>query len=329
MVMGRLWAGAARSLGVASGALLAASISASAFAEDLIGQPTPGAIDLQPAVTQIKRDAIYFHNVVLLPIITAICLLVLGLLIYVVIRFNKKTNPTPARFSHNTVVEIIWTVVPVIILMLISVWSFRLLYAYHDMPRPDLTVKVTGNQWYWTYEYPDNGGYAFDSHMLPEDQAKAKSLPFRLAVDNPLVVPVNKTVRVLVTGADVIHAFAMPAFGSKIDAIPGRVNETWFKAERPGVYYGQCSELCGVDHAFMPIQINVLPQAEYDAWIAANAPAPESAAPAVPAAGETATAAPAADAAAPAAPAAAAPGAPAAPAAIPTQGAPAAAAPRT
>jgi len=275
---------------------------------ELLGQPTPGAIDLQQAAAPLKHEVIWFHTWILMPIITAITLLVLGLIIWICIRYNAKSNPVPAKFSHNTTVEIIWTVVPVLILMVIAIFSFRLLYAYHDMPKPDLTVKATGNQWYWSYEYPDNGGYTFDSHMLPEDQAKAQGVPYRLAADKPLVVPVGKVVRVLVTGADVIHAFALPAFGNKIDAIPGRVNETWFKAEKTGVYYGQCSELCGVDHAFMPIQINVMDQAAYDAWIAAKAPKP------------AAPAAPVAASAAPAAPAAGAPATPA-PGAAPTQGA--------
>ena len=317
--------GVRKALVIGSASIFVAAASAPAWAEDLLGQPTPGAINLQPAATQLKHDAIFFHNVILLPIITAITLLVLGLLVFIIVRFNAKSNPIPARWSHNTLIEIIWTVLPVVILMVISIWSFRLLYAYHDMPKPDLTVKVTGSQWYWSYEYPDANGLAFDSHMLPEAEAKAKNVPYRLAADNPLVVPVGKVVRVLVTGADVIHAFAMPAFGNKIDAIPGRVNETWFKAEKTGIYYGQCSELCGVDHAFMPIQINVMDQAGYDAWLASKAPAPApapaaAAAAAPPAAAETATAAPAA--VAPAAPAAA-------PAAVPTEGAAPAAAPRT
>jgi cytochrome c oxidase subunit 2 len=292
----------------------ALALAAPVWADDLLGQPTAGAIDLQPAASSLKHDAIFFHNAILLPIITAICVLVLGLLIYIVVRFNKKANPTPARWAHNTPIEIIWTVLPVVILMIISIWSFRLLYAYHDMPKPDLTVKVTGNQWYWSYEYPDANDLAFDSHMLSEADAKAKGVPYRLAADNPLVVPVGKVVRVLVTGADVIHAFALPAFGNKIDAIPGRVNETWFRAEKVGTYYGQCSELCGVDHAFMPIQINVLDQAGYDAWLASKAPPP----PAPAAAPATATPAAATTAAAPAA-------APAATAATPAGAAPTAA----
>ena len=315
--------------GVAATAL-AAFVAAPAWAQDMLGQPTPGAIDLQPAASPLKHEAIFFHNVVLMPIITIITLLVLGLLIWIAIRYNKRANPVPAKWSHNTVIEVIWTVVPVLILVGISLFSFRLLFAYHDMPEPDLTVKVTGNQWNWAYEYPDQGVAEYISNMLPEDKAPAHL--YRLAADEPMVVPVGKTVRLLITASDVIHAVALPAFGLKTDAVPGRVNETWFNAEKTGVYYGQCSELCGVDHAFMPLQINVVTEAEFAAWVAskggsmtkkadeaaaAAAAAATAAAPAAvvddAAASAAAAAAPAPTAAAPAAPAAAA--APVAPAA--------------
>jgi len=251
-------------------ALLAAFVATSARADQLLGQPTPGGYDLQPAGDALKRQVIFFHNDILMPIIVGISLFVLGLLVYVVIRFNKRANPTPAQFTHNTTIEVAWTAAPVLILMFIAIFSFRLLYAYHDMPKPDLTVKVTGNQWYWSYAYPDQGGFNFDSNMLPEDKAKAANVPYRLAVDNPMVVPVGKVVRVLVTGADVIHDFANPAFGLKTDAVPGKVNETWFKAEKPGIYYGQCSELCGVNHAFMPIEIDVVAPDKFNAWVSAH-----------------------------------------------------------
>ncbi len=251
-------------------ALLAAFVATSARADQLLGQPTPGGYDLQPAGDALKRQVIFFHNDILMPIIVGISLFVLGLLIYVVIRFNKHANPTPAQFTHNTTIEVAWTAAPVLILMFIAIFSFRLLYAYHDMPKPDLTVKVTGNQWYWSYAYPDQGGFNFDSNMLPEDKAKAANVPYRLAVDNPMVVPVGKVVRVLVTGADVIHDFANPAFGLKTDAVPGKVNETWFKAEKAGIYYGQCSELCGVNHAFMPIEIDVVAPDKFNAWVGAH-----------------------------------------------------------
>ena len=256
--------------GVMASASLAVFFASPAWARPLMGQPTPGGVGLQPAASPLKHEAHWFHNVLLMPIITGICVLVLGLLIWIVVRYNAKANPTPAKWSHNTLVEIIWTVVPVMILVGISLFSFRLLFAYHDMPTPDLTVKATGNQWNWAYEYPDQGIAEYISNMLPEDEARAQNVPYRLAADEPIVVPVGKTVRVLVTASDVIHAFALPAFGLKTDAVPGRVNETWFRAERTGVFYGQCSELCGVDHAFMPIQINVVTEAEFAAWVASK-----------------------------------------------------------
>jgi cytochrome c oxidase subunit 2 len=260
--------------GIASGAL-AAFAGVAAKAEELVGQPTNGAIDLQPGVTPLRHDAIFFHNAILLPIITFISLFVLVLLLIVMVRFNKRANPTPATWSHNTKIEIVWTLVPVLILVVISVFSFRLLFEYHDMPKPYMTIKATGYQWYWGYEYPDKKIPEFVSNILPEDKAKAKGVPYKLAATEPLVVPVNQVVRVLVTGADVIHAFAVPSFGIITDAVPGRVNETWFKVEKTGTYYGQCRELCGVDHAFMPIEVKVVTQPEFDAWVASKtAPKP-------------------------------------------------------
>jgi cytochrome c oxidase subunit 2 len=243
----------------------AVATAAPAWAQELVGQPTPGGIGLQPAASPLKVEAHIFHDAVLMPIITVICLFVLGLLIWVAFRYNAKRNPTPARWSHNTMIEVIWTVVPVVILMVIAVFSFRLLFNYHDMPEPDLTVKVTGNQWNWGYEYPDQGVSEYISNMLPEEETTSQL--YRLAADEPMVVPVGQTVRLLITASDVIHAVALPAFGLKVDAVPGRVNETWFRADRTGIFYGQCSELCGVDHAFMPIQINVVTQAEFEAWV--------------------------------------------------------------
>jgi cytochrome c oxidase subunit 2 len=287
---------------LASGAALAAATlmtAGRALAADLLGQPTPGAIDFQPAASPLKHQVIFFHDMILLPIITAIVLLVLGLLLWCIVRYNRRANPTPAKWSHNTLVEVIWTSGPVLILMVIAVFSFKLLFAYHDMPKPDLTVKATGYQWYWGYSYPDQKIDEFTSTKMEEADAKAKGLPYRLAANNPMVVPVGKVVRVQVTGADVIHAWANPAFGTKIDAIPGRINQTWFKAEKVGVYYGQCSELCGIDHAFMPTEVDVVSQEDFDKWVAskaAPAPAPAPAA-AAPAPGATPAPAPAAPAA--------------------------------
>src|SRR5262249_17913677 len=204
-------------------------------------------------------------NDCLLWVITAIALVVLTLLIIVVVKFNARSNPVPSRTTHNTFIEVIWTVVPVLILVTIAVPSFRLLFFQLNAPKADVTVKATGKQWFWSYSYPDSK-FEFDSLMVPEKDLKPDQ-PRLLAVDNEMVVPVNKVVHVLTTGADVIHSFAVPSFGIKIDAIPVRINETWFKAEREGVYYGQCSELCGKDHAFMPITVRVVNDKDYTAWL--------------------------------------------------------------
>ena len=301
--------------GIAGGAL-AAFVATQVAAADLVGQPTDGAINFQPGVTPLRNDAIFFHNYILLPIITVISLFVLLLLGICVVRFNKRANPVPAKWSHNTPIEVVWTLVPVLILVFIAVFSFRLLFEYHDMPKPYMTIKATGYQWYWGYEYPDKKIPEFVSNILPEDKAKAKGVPYRLAATEPLVVPVNQVVRVLVTGADVIHAFAVPSFGIITDAVPGRVNETWFKVDRTGTFYGQCRELCGIDHAFMPIEVKVVTQPEFDAWVASKAkgtPAPTPTTNEATANAASAAAKPAA-AAAPAAPAAATPASAAAPA---------------
>jgi cytochrome c oxidase subunit 2 len=227
----------------------------------------PEQIDLMPAATQHMQDIHDFHNL-LLVIITLITVFVLGLLIWVMVRYNARVNPKPANWSHNTLIEIVWTIVPIVILGLIVVPSFRLLYAGEVIPaNVDLTVKAIGHQWYWSYEYPDHGGFTFDALMLNDEDAKKAGEPRLLGVDNRVVVPVGKTVRVIVTSADVIHSWTIPAFGSKIDAVPGKLNETWFRAEREGVFYGQCSELCGSRHAFMPIAVEVVSQEKFDQWI--------------------------------------------------------------
>ena len=279
--------------------VMTAMATGMAHADELIGQPTPGGMGLQPAASPLKHQVHFFHDVILLPITVAISLLVLGLLLWIVVRYNAKSNPVPAKWSHNTLIEVIWTLLPVVILMVISIFSFRLLFDYHNMPKPYMTVKAVGYQWNWGYEYPDQKIPEFISAMLPEDEVAKRGLPhslFRLAATEPMVVPVGKVIRVQVTGADVIHAFALPAFGLKTDAVPGRLNETWFKAEKIQTYYGQCSELCGVDHAFMPIEIKVVSQADFDAWVASKAPAaaPVAAPAAGPAPAPTSTAAPAA-----------------------------------
>ncbi|MGB8398524.1 cytochrome c oxidase subunit II, partial [Bradyrhizobium sp.] len=239
-----------------AGMALAAGGTASAE----IGQPAPWEYTLQQAASPVMENIIWFHNV-LLWIITLITLFVLALLVIVVVKFNAKANPVPSRTTHNSLVEVAWTLIPVLILVAIAVPSFRLLFLQLDTPKADLTVKATGKQWYWSYAYPDHGKFEFDSLMSQDKQ------PRLLGVDNEMVVPVNKVVRVQTTGADVIHAFAVPAFGIKIDAIPGRLNETWFKATRTGMFYGQCSELCGKDHAFMPIAVRVVSDQEFASWV--------------------------------------------------------------
>ncbi|THD58821.1 cytochrome c oxidase subunit II [Phenylobacterium sp.] len=284
--------------GIATGALTA-FWGAAAMADELIGQPTDKAIGMVAGVTPLKKDAIFFHNMILLPIITLITVFVAVLLLICIFRFNKKANPVPAKWSHNTPLEIVWTLVPVLILVVIAVFSFRLLFEYHDMPKPYMTVKATGYQWYWGYEYPDQKIPEFVSNILPEDKAKAAGVPYKLATTAPLVVPVNQTVQILTTGADVIHAWAVPSFGVIMDAVPGRVNSTWFKVDRIGTYYGSCRELCGVDHAFMPIEVKVVSQADFDAWVAAKKPAAPAATPTANAAAAGAPNTPAAAAPAP------------------------------
>ena len=230
-----------------------------------LGQPSPWQVGLQQSASPVMDNIIWFHDF-LLYIITGIAGFVLILLVVVMVRFNARTNPSPSRTTHNTLIEIAWTLIPIVILMFIAVPSFKLLFLQLNVPAADLTVKATGKQWYWSYSYPDNGQFEFDSLMLKEGERK-EGQPRLLAVDNEMVVPVNKTVRVITTGSDVIHSFAVPSFGIKIDAIPGRINETWFTATREGVYYGQCSELCGKDHAFMPIAVHVVSEQAFSAWV--------------------------------------------------------------
>jgi len=242
-------------LAVAGMALVAGG---TAFAE--LGQPAPWEYTLQESATPVMDYITWFHNW-LFGTITVITLFVLALLVLVVVKFNAKANPVPSRTTHNTLIEVAWTLLPVLILVGIAVPSFRLLFQELDIPKADLTIKATGKQWYWSYAYPDNGKFEFDSLMSQEKK------PRLLGVDNEMVVPVNKVIRVQTTGADVIHAFAVPAFGIKIDAIPGRLNETWFKATKTGMFYGQCSELCGKDHAFMPIAVRVVSDQEFASWV--------------------------------------------------------------
>jgi cytochrome c oxidase subunit II len=247
-----------RFLGLAFGA--AALAAGGTVSAEELGQPHAWGFDLQTGVTPVMESIAKMHNG-LLVVITLITLFVTGLLVVAMVRFNARSNPVPSKTTHNTMIEVAWTIIPVLILVGIAVPSFRLLFLQLDLPKADLTVKATGKQWYWSYTYPDNGKFEFDSLIAHDKQ------PRMLAVDNELVVPVNKVVRVQVIGADVIHSFGVPAFGMKVDAIPGRLNETWFKATKTGVFYGQCSELCGRDHAFMPIAVRVVSEQDFAAWV--------------------------------------------------------------
>ncbi len=271
--------------------------------------PTPGIgvpdgrLGLQDQVTQLGQQAADFHDYWLLTLCVVMSIVVLALLLWVLVRYNRRANPTPSRNSHNTLLEVVWTLAPVAILVAIAVPSITLISKQYSPPPADLTVKVIGHQWYWSYQYPDNGGFEIVSNMLKEagDPSLAPGARTRtdadgpplLAVDERLVIPAGKVVKFIVTSEDVIHSFAVPAFWTKMDATPGRLNETWVKVDRPGVYFGQCSELCGARHGYMPIAVEVLPEAQFNAWLAAKGGTPKGAKPAAaagPAAATTAEA---------------------------------------
>ena len=234
-----------------------------------VGQPD-GRMGFQDQFTDIGKDALWFHDILLMPIITIISLFVLGLMLWVIVRYRRSANLEPSRTSHNTLIEVIWTVIPVLILVVIAIPSIDLLRAQYSPPKADLTVKVIGNQWYWTYQYPDNGDFELVSNMLSGEEAKKRGEPRLLAVDERMVVPAGATVKLIVTSNDVIHSWGIPSFWVKMDAVPGRLNETWFKVDKPGLYYGQCFELCGARHGYMPIAVEVVPPAQFAAWVASK-----------------------------------------------------------
>lgn len=238
---------------------------AGAAGAEAVGEAHPWQVYFQDAFSPVMQEIHEFHTL-LFVIMAGVVLLVLGILTYIILRFNAKKNPVPSRTAHNTVIEVVWTIVPVIILVVIAIPSLKLLYASGRTPAYDMTLKVTGHQWYWTYNYPDNGDFSFDSIPIPESDLQAGQ-PRLLTVDNPVVVPVGATVQVLVNSDDVIHSWAVPSLGLKKDATPGRTNETWFRADVPGVFYGMCSELCGVNHYFMPIEVHALAKPDFDAWV--------------------------------------------------------------
>ena len=236
-------------------------ITANAFAD----QPKDWQLGFQNPASDGMRDIVNFHNNLLLPIIIAISVFVLFLMLYACVRFRASANPNPSKRTHNVTVEILWTLIPCLILIVMAVPSFKILYKQDTIPKADLTIKAVGYQWYWGYEYPDEN-IIFESYMIEEKDLRADQ-PRLLAVDNEVVVPVNKVVKVLITANDVLHAWALPSFGVKRDAVPGRINETWFKAEKEGTYYGQCSELCGIKHAFIPITVKVVSEEDYQEWL--------------------------------------------------------------
>lgn len=244
--------------------LMALMVAVFASGQALAAQPKDWQLNLQEPATENMSRIVQFNDF-LLVLMAIICVFVLALMLYAMIRFSAKRNPEPSKTTHNTLVEVIWTVVPILILVVIAIPSFRLLYFQREIPQADMTVKAVGYQWYWGYEYPDHGGFAFDSLML--NDAERGDQPRLLATDTALVVPVGAVVRVVVTSADVLHSWAMPAFGIKMDAVPGRLNEVWFKADKTGTFYGQCSELCGIRHAFMPIRVEVVEPEAFAAWV--------------------------------------------------------------
>jgi len=228
-------------------------------------EPRPWQLGFQPAATPVKERLSAFHDELLI-IITLITVFVLGLLVYVIWRFNQQRNPVPSHTSHNTVIEMLWTVVPVLILIIIAIPSFKLMYYMDRVPNPEMTIKVTGHQWYWSYEYPDQGGLTFDSNIIPDDQLKPGQKRL-LDVDNPLVVPADTIIRLQFTGTDVIHSWFVPSFGVQEYAIVGRLNESWMTVEHPGSYYGQCNQICGVNHAFMPIKVEAMSKEGFQRWL--------------------------------------------------------------
>ena len=245
-----------------------AAFFTSSAAWAIAGQPEDWQINFQDAVTPVMEDIISFDNY-LLWIITAVSVFVLILLLVVMLKFNARANPVPSKTTHHVGIEVAWTIIPVLILVAIAIPSFRLLYLQRTIPEADMTIKAIGYQWYWGYEYSDLEDVAFESIMLTKDEVKEKGLSssvYLLETDTEIVVPVNKTIRLQVTAEDVIHSWTIPSFGVKIDAVPGRLNEAWFKATKTGIYYGQCSELCGINHAFMPIRVRVVTQDEFDSW---------------------------------------------------------------
>ena len=235
--------------------------------EQVLGAPHEGGIGLQAPATGLADQMVFLHDWILLPIITVICLFVMALLGIVWFKFRESKNPVPSRNTHNTVLEVVWTIVPALILVFIAVFSFPLLYKQLTIPKPELTIRAIGHQWYWSYEYPDNGNFTFDANVIEKADIK-QGQNYLLDTDNEVVLPIGTDIRIQITGADVIHSWTVPSFGVKHDGIPGKVNESWFNIHKPGIYYGQCSELCGVRHGYMPIKVRAVTKEEFQTWVA-------------------------------------------------------------
>ncbi len=231
-----------------------------------LGQPEPGGIGLQAGASPMKEKMAYFHDSLLLPIIVGITLFVFALLLIVIVRFNSKSNPVPSKTTHNTLLEVVWTLIPVLILVVIVVPSMKMLYYVDKTTEAEMTLKAIGSQWYWSYEYPDNGGISFTSNLVQDKDLKPGQ-PRLLATDNPVVLPIDTNIKILTTATDVIHSWAIPAFGVKLDAVPGRLNETWVRIDKEGEFYGQCSQLCGQGHAYMPIEIHAVSKQAFAEWV--------------------------------------------------------------
>jgi len=256
----RIWSAAAAAAGLAGSALPALAQDSN----EVLGVPHDKGIGLQAPATDLAERMDFLHNWILMPIITVITLFVLALLLIVIVKFRESKNPVPSKNTHNTLLEVGWTIIPALILVFIAVFSFPLLYKQLEIPTPGLTVRAIGHQWYWSYEYPDNGNFTFDATMVEKDQNPQHYL---LDTDNEVVLPVDTDIRIQITATDVIHSWTVPAFGVKHDGVPGRTNESWFNIKKPGIYYGQCSELCGVRHAYMPIKVRAVTKEEYQAWV--------------------------------------------------------------
>lgn len=251
---------------MAVGALAALQALPALAQEPVLGVPHDRGLGLQAPATALAEELNFVHNAILLPIITVITIFVMVLLLIVIFRFNEKRNPVPSKTAHNTVLEVVWTVVPALILVFIAVFSFPLLYRQLIIPEPELTVRAIGHQWYWSYEYPDNGNFTFDARMIRKADIQPGQI-YLLDTDNEVVLPIGTNIRIQITAADVIHSWTVPSFGVKHDGVPGKVNESWFNINQPGIYYGQCSELCGVEHAYMPIKIRAVTKEDYQAWV--------------------------------------------------------------